>query len=251
MTGSGLDWAGVLTGEPLQWLLSGLAMTVFVTIAGALAATPLAAGLFALRISPWAALKWPAAAVIEVLRDTPLLMQLLFWYFAAWGLLPDGWRDWVISDHARLALPGAGLLITPEFLTASWGLGLFFSAFLAEELRAGLAAVPQGQVQAAQSQGFDRGAILRHILLPQALANAWQPVVGQYLNLMKHASLAAGIGLAELAYQVRQIESLNAHTLEAFAAGAALYLALGLALGRLLGLWSPRWRRAGGRRRGA
>ncbi len=68
-------------------------------------------------------------------------------------------------------------------------------------------------------------------MLPQALANAWQPIVGQYLNLMKLSSLASAIGFAELTYQVRQIESYNAHALEAFAVGTVLYLLFGLALG--------------------
>jgi hypothetical protein len=66
------------------------------------------------------------------------------------------------------------------------------------------------------------------------LANAWQPVVGQYLNLMKLSSLASGIGFAELTYQVRQIESYNAHALEAFTLGTALYLLTGLVMGMVL-----------------
>ena len=81
---------------------------------------------------------------------------------------------------------------------------------------------------------------MRHILLPQGLANAWQPVVGQYLNLMKLSSLASGIGFAELTYQVRQIESYNAHALEAFAVGTVLYLFTGVVLGLLLSRLGPK-----------
>lgn len=76
--------------------------------------------------------------------------------------------------------------------------------------------------------------MFRYILLQQGLANAWQPVVGQYLNLMKLSSLASGIGFAELTYQVRQIESYNAHALEAFTFGTALYLLTGLVMGMVL-----------------
>ncbi len=94
--------------------------------------------------------------------------------------------------------------------------------------------VPNGQREAALAQGFSTAGLLRHILLPQGLANAWQPVVGQYLNLMKLSSLASGIGFAELTYQVRQIESYNAHALEAFAVGTVLYLFTGVVLGLLL-----------------
>ena len=90
------------------------------------------------------------------------------------------------------------------------------------------------------AQGFSSWAIFRHILLPQGLANAWQPIVGQYLNLLKLSSLASGIGFAELTYQVRQIESYNAHALEAFAVGTALYLFTGIVLGLLLTRLGPR-----------
>lgn len=129
-----------------------------------------------------------------------------------------------------------------------WGLGVFTSAFLIEEIASGLRAVSHGQREAALSQGFTPWQELRHILLPQGLANAWQPIIGQYLNLMKLSSLASGIGFAELTYQVRQIESYNAHALEAFAVGTALYLALGVLMGVALTRLGPgrdQQRRAG------
>ncbi len=113
-----------------------------------------------------------------------------------------------------------------------WGLGVFTSAFLVEEIASGLRAVSHGQREAALSQGFTPWQELRFILLPQGLGNARQPIVGQYLNLMKLSSLASGIGFAELTYQVRQIESYNAHALEAFAVGTALYLGAGGGDGR-------------------
>jgi polar amino acid transport system permease protein len=241
-----LDWAGVLSGRPLQWLGAGLAATVAVTLAGALLATAGAVALFALRIGPAAPGRWIAGALTELIRNSPLLVQMLFWYFAVYGLLPGAWRDWINADHPWAILPGRLALISPEFLTAAWSLGVFFSAFLAEELRSGLLAVSPGQAEAARAQGLGPADILRRVLLPQALANAWQPIVGQYLNLMKLSSLAAGIGLAELTYQVRQIESYNAHGFEAVAAGTLIYLALGLALGWILAAANP-----GRRARGA
>lgn len=166
-------------------------------------------------------------------------MQLLFWYFAAWNLLPLTVRDFVNGDHAWSILPGDVWWLTPEFLCSAWGLGVFTSAFLIEEIEAGLSAVPTGQREAALSQGFSTWSLFRFVLLPQGLANAWQPIVGQYLNLMKLSSLASGIGFAELTYQVRQIESYNAHALEAFAVGTVLYLLLGVAMGMALSWIGP------------
>lgn len=145
----------------------------------------------------------------------------------------------VNDEHAWSILPGNVWWLTPEFLCSMWGLGVFTSAFLVEEIASGLRAVSHGQREAALSQGFTPWQELRFILLPQGLANAWQPIVGQYLNLMKLSSLASGIGFAELTYQVRQIESYNAHALEAFAVGTALYLALGVAMGVALTRLGP------------
>lgn len=226
-----LDWHGVLSGQPLQWIISGFLTTVWVSVAGILLATLLAVLLLALRLGGGRAGRGLVAAWVSLFRNTPLLVQLLFWYFAAWNLLPLAVKEVVNDEHAWSILPGNVWWLTPEFLCSMWGLGVFTSAFLVEEIASGLRAVSHGQREAALSQGFTPWQELRFILLPQGLANAWQPIVGQYLNLMKLSSLASGIGFAELTYQVRQIESYNAHALEAFAVGTALYLALGVAMG--------------------
>ncbi|MEI9891762.1 MAG: ABC transporter permease subunit [Caulobacteraceae bacterium] len=249
-----LDWSGVLTGQPLQWLASGVAVTGLVTVAGLLVAAIVAVVAFGLRIASAPAIRAGAGLVVGAIRNTPVLVQLLFWYFAGYAALPQGLRDWLIADHPWAALPGGVSFLSPEFLTAAWGLGLFYGVFMAEELRAGVAAVPFGQVEAARSQGLSPARLLVHVTLPQAVGNAWQPLVGQALNLFKFSSLASTIGLAELTYQVRQVESLNARAFEVMAVGTALYLLLGLLLGWLLQAVEPgrRWRRrAEGRAHGA
>lgn len=234
------DWAGVLTGDPAQWILTGLLMTLLLTVASSLLATAGAVLILGLRLAPGRVGRGLASAFVEIFRNTPLLVQLFFWYFAAYTLLPEAARQWIIQDHPWFTLPGGVRLLTPEFLSATWGIGLFFAVFLAEELRSGLLAIPAGQQEAAASQGFGYWATLHHILLPQTFVNAWQPLIGQYLNLMKLTSLASGIGLAELTYRVRQIESYNAHALEAFAVGTALYLLIGTVMGQLLTRFGPR-----------
>lgn len=236
-----LDWAGVLSGQPAQWILSGFLTTVWVTLAGALLATVVTVLLLVLRQTGGKTGRVLVATWVSLFRNTPLLVQLLFWYFAAWNLLPQSFKFYVNDEHPFSILPGNVWWLTPEFLSSAWALGLFTAAFLVEEIQAGLSAVPRGQTEAALAQGFSPQALFRWVLLPQGLQNAWQPIVGQYLNLMKLSSLATGIGLGELTYQTRQIESFNAHALEAFAIGSALYLLLGLVMSMLLTL--PRhWR---------
>ncbi|MEP9343129.1 amino acid ABC transporter permease [Enterobacter roggenkampii] len=232
-----LDWQGVLTGQPLQWILSGFLTTLWVTLAG------IALLFMLLRLSGGRVGKAIVSGWVSLFRNTPLLVQLLFWYFAAWNGLPQAFRDAVNADHIWSILPGDVWWFTPEFLCSAWGLGVFTSAFLIEEVESGLRSVSAGQREAALAQGFSTWRVFRYILLPQGLANAWQPVVGQYLNLMKLSSLASGIGFAELTYQVRQIESYNAHALEAFTLGTALYLLTGLVMGMVLVRLGPQAKR--------
>ncbi len=112
------------------------------------------------------------------------------------------------DEHAWSILPGNVWWLTPEFLCSMWGLGVFTSAFLVEEIASGLRAVSHGQ-RKPLSQGFTPWQELRfHPPAAGGWPNARQPIVGQYLNLMKLSSLASGIGFAELTYQVRQIEKL-------------------------------------------
>lgn len=79
-----LDWHGVLSGQPLQWIISGFLTTIWVSVAGILLATLLAVLLLALRLGGGRAGRGLVAAWVSLFRNTPLLVQLLFWYFAAW-----------------------------------------------------------------------------------------------------------------------------------------------------------------------
>ncbi|MDE9612799.1 amino acid ABC transporter permease [Citrobacter portucalensis] len=234
-----MDWQGVLSGQPLQWIISGFLTTLWVTLAGIVLATLIAISLLGLRLTGNRLAKAMVGVWVSVFRNTPLLVQLMFWYFAAWNWLPRKVISFINADHPWSILPGDVWWLTPEFICSAWGLSVFTSAFLVEEIASGLQAVSAGQREAAVAQGFSSWAIFCHILLPQGLANAWQPIVGQYLNLMKLSSLASGIGFAELTYQVRQIESYNAHALEAFAVGTVLYLFTGIVLGMVLTRLGP------------
>jgi polar amino acid transport system permease protein len=232
--GMAFDWSGVLSGHPLHWLLQGLAVTLAVTLVAGAIATLVAVLLTALRLSPLAPVRLATRSVISLIRNTPLLIQLMVWYFVGFARLPQAIKDAMTRDHPWATLPGQVSLAGPEFVAAAWGVGLFIGVFLGEELQAGLNAVPPGQREAAASQGFGAWDTLVAILLPQALRNAYEPVLGQYLNLMKLTAIACSIGLAELTYQARQVESFNSHAFEAFAAATLLYLGLGLGLERAL-----------------
>jgi len=231
-----IDWSGVLTGEPARWLLDGLAVTLAVTLEASILATLIAVLITALELSPLGALRKATRIIVALIRNTPLLVQLLIWYFIGFSLLPSGLKNWMFANHPGTVLPGNVSVFSPEFVSAAWGLALFIGVYLSEEIRAGLNAVSFGQSEAAAAQGLGRWDTLMSVLLPQALKNAYQPIVGQYLNLMKLSSIACSIGLAEITNQARAIESYNSHAFEAFASGTILYLAIGFVMERLLGV---------------
>lgn len=239
MTSFVLDWAALFRDPPLGWLIAGVITTLAVTVVGSLIAGLLTLLITALRLTHGPS-RWLAVAYVEIFRNTPLLVQLFFWYFAAFAALPYGWRRWINQDHIWATLPHGVALITPEFIVSALGLGAFAAAFMVEELRAGLAAVPAGQIEAARAQGFSPSQLFQSIIIPQGLTNAWQPLIGQYLNLMKLSSLASAVGLAEITYAARQIESYNAHAIEGFAAGTLLYLVIGVVLARLMTTIGPK-----------
>lgn len=234
------DWTSVLTGQPIVWISTGFVTTLLVTLAGSLLATAIMLLLLALRVMPGHIGRLLVIFLVSLFRNTPLLIQLFFWYFVAWTMLPISWRDYLVDDHSWATLPGGLTWLTPEFICAAWGLAAFSAVYLLEELQAGINALSAGQREAAIAQGFSHLAILRHILLPQGIRNAWQPLVGQYLNLMKLSSLTSAIGFGELTYYISQIESYNSHALEGFAIGTALYLLLGLTMGGVLLRLGPR-----------
>ncbi len=101
-----LDWHGVLSGQPLQWIISGFLTTIWVSVAGILLATLLAVLLLALRLGGGRAGRGLVAAWVSLFRNTPLLVQLLFWYFAAWNLLPLAVKEVVNDEHALVHFAG-------------------------------------------------------------------------------------------------------------------------------------------------
>ncbi len=119
---SNFDWHGVLSGQPLQWIISGFLTTLWVSLAGIVLASVLATLFLLLRLAGGRLGQGITGCWVSLFRNTPLLVQLLFWYFAAWNFLPQGMRDFVNDPHDWSILPGDVWWLTPEFLCSAWGL---------------------------------------------------------------------------------------------------------------------------------
>lgn len=216
---------GWLEPKYIDWLIQGFGMTLWVSASAGVAATAMGFILALLRDSRHAMASRFAAGYVGVFRNMPLLVQLLFWYFGAATLLPQDWTTWLNARH--VASIGTWKLAWPpfEFIAGWWGLTCYTTAFIAEEFRAGIRGVPEGQYQAAAALGLSPWSTFRHVILAQAVRIATPALAGQYMNLVKNSSLTMAIGLAELSYMSRQVDTETFKTFQAFGAATVLYIA--------------------------
>lgn len=225
------DWPRqLLAARYWGWLLDGAAVTLLASLLVIAAATLLGMLFAVARTAPLATVRQAAGLYLSAFRNTPLLVQLFFWYFGVPGLLPQEWAAWLNHPH-RLELGAFGIgWPSFEFVAALWGLVLYSTAYVGEEIRAGLRSVPRSQAQAALSLGMRRAQVLRHIVLPQALARIVAPLFGQYMNIVKNTSLGMAIGLMELSYRARQAEAETFQSFQVYGIATMLYIALVAAL---------------------
>ena len=214
----------LLAPRYLIWLLQGFGVTLALSASVCLAGTALGLALCCLR-ETWGRLaQTGTAAFVGLIRNTPLLVQLFFWYFGAAALMPAPLTAWLNSPHSLPLGPAALTWPAYETLAGFFGLTLYTAAYIAEECRAGLNGIRPAQREAALALGLTDLQVFRHIALPLALRIAWLPVVGQYLNAIKNTSLTMTIGLAELSYAAREVETETFLAFQAFGIATLLYV---------------------------
>jgi polar amino acid transport system permease protein len=220
------DLSLLLSGDYRNWLLAGLALSLLLSAVTLVFALPLAALVALLRLAPSRAANWAGATYVETIRNIPLLAHLLFWYFGAPELLPQAWKERLYAGNV-------------EVIAAIVALTLYTAAYMAEDIRSGVRAIPRQQVEAGRALGFSFLTTMRLLILPQALRVTVPPLVSQTLNLWKNTSVATVIGTAELMYQTQRVESASFRSIEAFAFATACYLGVSLLIGAF-GAWYQR-----------
>jgi glutamate/aspartate transport system permease protein len=155
-------------------------------------------------------------AYVELFRNIPLLVQLFLWYFVLPELVPAPIGLWLKQ------LPNA------SFFTAVVGIGFFMSARVAEQVRAGIIALPRGQSMAGLALGLTTAQTYRYVLLPMAFRIILPPLTSELLNTIKNTSVALTIGLIELTARARAIQEFSFQVFEAFTAATVIYLLLNL-----------------------
>ena len=141
-----------------------------------------------------------SAGYITIIRQTPLLLQLMFWYFVGFLGLKDNISIHV-EDIFRISNQGiqlSGLTLSSEFSALLFGLSIFTSAYIAEVIRGGILSVPKGQWEAFRSLGVSERKGLLSIIIPQALPAIIPGLTSQYLNLAKNSTLAIAVGYSDI-----------------------------------------------------
>ncbi len=221
------DWSVVTSGKYFEWLVSGLNITIQLSLVSIALAFFLGLLIAIMRMSQVRPIRWFAHGYLEFFRNTPLLVQIFFWYFGSYKILPASINNWMNS-------------LNFEFAAAVIALSIYTSAFIAEDIRSGVRSIPKEQMEAAQSSGFSFLRSMQYIILPQAVRLTIPPLINQFLNLTKNSSLAMTIGVMELTYQARQVESYTFRGFEAFTAATLVYVVISLVITGLVTLYSKK-----------
>ena len=211
------DFGAVLAEWPL--LLKGVVWTIGLTAVSATLGVLIGTLCAWARVHGSPALRWLVGTYVELVRNTPFIVQLFFVFFG---------------------LPAAGVRLSPE--TASIiAMVINLGAYAAEIVRAGIEATPKGQIEAAQSLALTEQQIFTRVVLPPAFKKVWPALVSQIIIVMLGSAVCGQISTQELSYAANLIQSRNFRAFESFMVATALYLALAVALRRLLNWLGPRF----------
>lgn len=192
-------------------------LTLELTVSSWLLALVLGTMLATFRMTNHKLAKLIVGCFVAYHRNVPMLVQIMMWYFALPSLLPDDTQMWINSFNG-------------EFLYSVIAIGLCMAAYVSEDIRSGLRAIPHGQFEASRALGLSYIGSMRFVILPQAMRIATPTLVNHTVLLFKNTSLAMAIGVAELTYATRQVENYTFRTVEVYLLASAWYLALSLAL---------------------
>lgn len=211
------DLRPILTGDYGKQLLQGLETTLQLALTTWVLALVLAVVLVSVRLSGSKICNRLVAGYVAYHRNVPTLVQLMLWYFAIPSLLTDDLQTW-LADFGY------------EFIFSVIALSLCEAAFFSEDLRSGLRAVPDGQMEASRALGIGYVRSIRYVVMPQAIRNCLPSLINHSVTLFKNTSLAMAIGLSELTYATREVENYTYRTFEVYLVATVVYLLISLAM---------------------
>ena len=233
ITGLALFWQVVsdpVYGAVLSTLAKGIGVTVIVAVVAYLGACVIGLGLAVMGLSRFVLLRQLARLYIEIMRGVPILVLLLYVAFVLAPLMvaavnaviePMGLEPWRTRDFPLIARAVIALMLA-------------YSAFLAEIFRAGLQAVPAGQVEAAQALGLSGWQRFRHIVFPQAFRMILPPLGNDFVAMVKDSSLVSVLGVTDVAQLAKVTAAGNFRYFETYNVAALIYLTMTIGLSLIL-----------------
>ena len=213
------NWLLLLIGQYPNGPLGGVCATLILSVLAILLACPFSVAVALARLSHWRALKYPATALVYGVRGVPLLM-IIFWVYFMFPLL------------FGLSVPGSATMLCT--------LVLYEGAFLSEVVRAGIQALPAGQMDAARALGHSYASAMRFVILPQALVNMLPSILSQFVATIQDTTLGYVINVPELTFAANQINNrLLTKPFEVFLILALTYYAICFSLTEAAG-WLER-----------
>ncbi len=214
------DWQVFLNDDGsgrtyLEWMIDAWGWTLSVAGCSWLVAMIVGALMGTLRTlpgSPW--LVRLATVWVELFRNIPLLVQIFLWYFVVPKIFPLFQQ-------------------VPGFVLVVFGLGFFTSARIAEQVRAGIQALPRGQRYAALAMGFTQAQAYRYVILPMAFRIILPPLTSESMNLLKNSSVAFAVSIAELTMFAMQAQEETSRGIEVYLAVTGLYMVSAFAVNRI------------------
>ena len=201
----------------LGWFLSGLKVTVLLSICAWIIAFLVGSLFGILRTVPNKFLSSLGTIYVEIFRNVPLIVQFFTWYLVIPEFLPSSLRDWFKMD------------LDPNiqfFISSTLCLGLFTAARMTEQVRAAIQSLPRGQKAAGLAMGLTLPQTYRYVLLPNAYRVIIPPMTSEMLNLVKNSAIASTIGLVDMAAQAGKLLDYSARAYESFTAITLAYVGI-------------------------
>lgn len=206
-----------------EMLVAGLGWTLAVSLVAWVIALAFGSLIGTIRTTASSAAVRIGNAWVELFRNIPLLVQIFLWYFVIPEFVPP-LKAWMIAADP----------IQSQYLSAVLCLGLFTSARIAEQARAGIQSLSRGQRMAGMAMGLTQFQVYRYVLLPMAFRIIIPPLTSEAMNLIKNSSIALTIGLAELTFRAREIGEYTFNFFEAFTAATLVYIVIAMSANRVM-----------------
>ncbi len=198
----------------LQWMLSAWGWTLSVALSALVVALVVGSVMGVLRTAPSKGLVFLGNAWTELFRNVPLLVQIFLWYHVLPALIPP-------------------LKSLPSFMLVVLALGLFTSARVAEQVKAGIQALPKGQRYAGLALGLTLPQTYRYVLLPMAFRIVIPPLTSESMNIIKNSSVAFAVSIAELTMFAMQAQEETSRGIEIYLAVSVLYFISAFTINRI------------------